>query len=130
MGERFAAALAAKDAAGLQSLLADEIDFRALTPSRFWEESTPEAVVGDVILGHWFDPSDAITAVESVETGHVEDRDVADLPLPRLQPRGRVHRRATGLLRRHRRAHLLPAHALLRLPPGLTLQVGPARAAG
>ncbi len=75
MGERFAAALAAKDATGLQSLMADAIDFRALTPKRFWEETTPEAVVGNVMLGHWFEPSDVITAVESVETGNVEDRD-------------------------------------------------------
>ena len=75
MGERFAAALAAKDATGLQSLMADDIDFRALTPKRFWEETTPAAVVGNVMLGHWFEPTDVITAVESVETGNVEDRD-------------------------------------------------------
>ncbi len=40
-GERFAQALAAKDAGALSALLADRIDFQALTPGRHWQADTP-----------------------------------------------------------------------------------------
>jgi hypothetical protein len=74
LGEQFAASLAKKDRAALFALLADEMDFRAMTPGRFWEASTPTDVVDDVILGHWFEPSDHIEALESVETAEIADR--------------------------------------------------------
>src|SRR5450755_2902722 len=67
MGERFARALAAKDASTLRQLLAPDIDFRALTPGRFWEATTRAEVVDSVFFGNWFAPSDHIEAVERIE---------------------------------------------------------------
>jgi hypothetical protein len=74
-GERFAQALAAKDAAALSALLADQIDFQALTPGRHWQADTPGQVAEDIILGHWFGPADDIKELCSVATGAVAGRD-------------------------------------------------------
>lgn len=74
LGRRFAEALAAKDEPGLRALLADGLDFRGLTPNRFWEASTADETV-EVFLGSWFEPSDEIRALESVEDGAVGDRE-------------------------------------------------------
>jgi len=68
LGEPFARAIAAKDREGLYDMLADPIDFRALTPLRVWEATTPEQVVDQIILGRWFDPGDHIQEVRSVTT--------------------------------------------------------------
>ena len=68
IGERFAAAIAERDTDGLTALLAPVIDFRGLTPRRFWEATTPAEVL-DVVLGNWFEESDHIDAVAHVETG-------------------------------------------------------------
>jgi ketosteroid isomerase-like protein len=73
-GDRFVAALAAKDGATLLAMFADEVDFRGLTPGRSWEARTGTEAVDDVILGKWFEPSDTIERVETVETGMVVDR--------------------------------------------------------
>ena len=74
LAHRFAAALAAKDAAALRSLFAGEVDFRALTPGRVWEAPTPDAVIDEVILGSWFEPGDVIKRIESVQHGQVGTR--------------------------------------------------------
>jgi hypothetical protein len=74
LAHRFTAALAAKDAAALRSLFGSEVDFRALTPSRVWEARTPDALVNDVILGSWFEPSDVIQRIEPVQHGRVGTR--------------------------------------------------------
>jgi ketosteroid isomerase-like protein len=74
-GERFARAIAAKDAPALHDVLAPDVDFRAMTPGRFWEAATAKQVVDDVILGRWFEPSDRIDALESVESDTVADRE-------------------------------------------------------
>jgi hypothetical protein len=70
----FAAALAAKDRGALRSLFGSEVDFRALTPGHVWEAHTPDALVDDVILGSWFEPSDVIQRIEDVQSGHVGSR--------------------------------------------------------
>jgi hypothetical protein len=75
IGQRFAEALARKDAPGLLHLLDPEVDFRGLTPSRFWEASSATVLVDDIILGAWFDADDRIDALEHVELGSVADRD-------------------------------------------------------
>ncbi len=72
-GSRFASAVAAKDRDGLRELLHPEIEFRALTPNRFWEASDPDAVV-EIVFGSWFEDSDEIRALESIETDAVADR--------------------------------------------------------
>jgi hypothetical protein len=71
LGERFARALAAKDSRGLKALLRPEVDFRAMTPTRFWESNDVDEIVDDTILGTWFDPSRQITDVLAVDTDSV-----------------------------------------------------------
>jgi len=66
VGERFARAVAAKDREALLDLLDPEIDFRAMTPGRFWEETSAVAVVNDVIFGRWFESTDRIEAIEGI----------------------------------------------------------------
>jgi hypothetical protein len=75
VGERFARAVAAKDPEALLGLLAPEIDFRALTPGRFWEASSAVEVVDEVIFGHWFETTDRIEAIEAIENDVVVDRE-------------------------------------------------------
>ncbi len=74
-GERFARALAAKDDVGLSALLADPIDFQALTPGRHWQAATPREVVQEIILGRWFSSGDDILELCSVTTGRVAERE-------------------------------------------------------
>jgi hypothetical protein len=74
-GEMFAAALAGKDAAGLRALLADSVDFEALTPRRHWQAGTPGEVVDKIVLGAWFDAADDILGLESVSTGRLPGRE-------------------------------------------------------
>jgi hypothetical protein len=75
IGERFAQALAKKDMAGLLDVLDSEVDFRGLTPGRFWEASSAKALVDDVLLGAWFEADDHIESLEDVQLGSVADRD-------------------------------------------------------
>ena len=72
-GECFAQALGRKDQDALCELLADPIDFEALTPRRHWQATTGKQVAEEVILGHWFDAGDDILEVCSVATGQVVD---------------------------------------------------------
>lgn len=73
-GERFARALAAKDATGLRAVLSDSIDFRGLTPGRYWEATTPDRMVDDIVLGAWFEADDHIEELCSLTEGGVADR--------------------------------------------------------
>ncbi|HEU4512566.1 MAG TPA: hypothetical protein VFR87_05630 [Nocardioidaceae bacterium] len=68
IAERLVDAIAGHDAAALTGVLAPDVDFRGLTPGRFWEAHSPDEVV-DVVLGHWFAESDHIDEVTSVEHG-------------------------------------------------------------
>ena len=72
-GERFARAVAARDAAALAATLADGIDFQALTPGRHWQGFSPRQVAEEIVLGMWFGPGAAITGVD-VTTGEVGGR--------------------------------------------------------
>lgn len=67
-------AIAARDAAALLGLLADGVDFKAMTPSKFWEESSAASVVDKVILGKWFEESDHIDAIDAIECTSVAGR--------------------------------------------------------
>jgi hypothetical protein len=89
LGRTFVAALAAKDAAGLLAVFGDEVDFQAMTPGRVWQPQTPAEVVGDVILGAWFEPSDVIERIEAVQTGIVGDRHRLGYRLQVTSPDGR-----------------------------------------
>ncbi len=75
IGERFARAIAERNASALLELLAPQIDFRAMTPGRFWEAETAVEVVDRVILGQWFGSTDQIETVEAIEQDAVVDRE-------------------------------------------------------
>jgi hypothetical protein len=88
-GEEFVRALVAKDAHGLKELFSPSVDFKALTPGRFWESDSVDEVVDETLLGAWFEPSDEIEAVESVETSKVGDRHRVAYRLQVRNPDGR-----------------------------------------
>ncbi len=73
LGVRLAHAIAAKDESALRALLADDVDFKGLTPGRIWEGTGPDDVV-ETVFGSWFEPSDTIERVLDVS----ERDDVAD----------------------------------------------------
>lgn len=74
LGESFARAIATKNATALLGLLSPEVDFRAMTPGRFWEASSAAEVVNGVIFGRWFEDGDRIDAVDAIECDVVADR--------------------------------------------------------
>ena len=74
MGERFARALADRDADRLKALLRSDVDFGALTPGKFWEAADADSVVEEILLGEWFQPEDRITRVIHVDTDRVGPR--------------------------------------------------------
>ena len=53
LGRRFVEALAIKDAEALRAVLHPAVDFRGLTPNRFWEAHDPDAVL-EIVFGVWF----------------------------------------------------------------------------
>ena len=69
LGLRLARAIADKDESALRGVLADDVDFRGLTPRRAWEASTPDEVV-DIAFGKWFTESDHIVD-DSISEGEV-----------------------------------------------------------
>ena len=72
-GERFARAVAARDADALAATMADGIDFQALTPGRHWQAYSPRQVAEETVLGMWFGPGTVITGLD-VTTGEVGGR--------------------------------------------------------
>ena len=72
LGARFARAIAAKDEAALRALLADDVDFRGLTPGRTWEGTGPDDVV-ETVFGSWFEESDRIEHAEVADGADVAD---------------------------------------------------------
>ena len=72
LGAGFARALAVKDFERIRDLLHPEIDFRGITPSRAWEATDAEGVLRGV-LPQWFDASNEILSLESLETGAFAD---------------------------------------------------------
>jgi len=66
LGADFARALAAKDFDSIRDLLHPEVDFRGLTPRRFWEAGDPDTAIAG-ILRQWFEDSDEIEALEHLE---------------------------------------------------------------
>jgi hypothetical protein len=74
LGAAFATALAAKDFDAIRAMLHPEVDFRGLTPSRVWEASGPDEVVGTV-LRQWFEDSDEILELLKLESDAFADRE-------------------------------------------------------
>ena len=74
LGTAFAHALAGKDSTRMLDLIHPEVDFRALTPSRAWEADERDAVI-EVLFEHWFEPTDEIRALQTLETDSFADRE-------------------------------------------------------
>jgi hypothetical protein len=74
LGLEFARALAAKDYDRIETLLDPNVDFKGMTPARFWEASDPQSVVRDVLM-EWFEEQDEIEELKQTETGSVGDRE-------------------------------------------------------
>jgi hypothetical protein len=89
LGAEFAHALAAKEYDRLLDLMHPEVDFRALTPRRFWEADDPATLISDIVR-EWFTDSDEIEALEHVETDAVADRERVGYRLRVRRPEG-VH---------------------------------------
>jgi hypothetical protein len=68
LGRQLVDAIAARDPEALAALLDPGVDFRGLTPGRFWEAVTPDEAV-EVVFGSWFTESDRIDAVAAVDEG-------------------------------------------------------------
>jgi hypothetical protein len=90
IGAAFAHAIAIKDRQGLSALLAENIEFRALTPGRTWTADDASTVVDEIVFGRWFEPTDTIEALESVECGSVGDRNRVGYRL-RIASGGELH---------------------------------------
>jgi hypothetical protein len=88
LGTEFVQALAAKDEQRIRALIHPDIDFRGLTPRRFWEASDADAVIS-FVLGHWFGDADVIESVEQVETDLLVDRERVGYRLAVRNPNGR-----------------------------------------
>jgi hypothetical protein len=87
-GEQFVRALAAKDTAALLAVLSPTVDFRGMTPGRFWEATTAEAAVHEVLY-RWFEPADVVEQVVSVQAADVADRHRVDYRLVVRNDEGR-----------------------------------------
>jgi hypothetical protein len=74
-GERFARALAEKDGPRLKALLRPDVDFRAMTPGKFWEAADVDVIVDETMLGTWFDSDRQITDVLAIETDNLGSLD-------------------------------------------------------
>jgi hypothetical protein len=73
LGREFAQALGRKDFEAVSALLDPEIDFRGLTPGHTWEASDASTVV-EAILRLWFEDSDELEEIVSIDSGSVADR--------------------------------------------------------
>jgi hypothetical protein len=87
--ERLARAIAAKDRSALLELLHVRVDFKGLTPGRFWETTSAKELIDEIIFGHWFEPDDRIEAVERIDTDTVADRHRVGYRFAVTNPSGR-----------------------------------------
>src|SRR5215211_395019 len=88
LGAQFATAFTEKDFERAGELLHPDIDFRALTPSRFWEASSPEQVTSE-ILPRWLEPQDDVQSLDSLESERVADRERVGYRFTVTNPDGR-----------------------------------------
>jgi hypothetical protein len=74
LGRRFVEALAIKDAEALRAVLHPEVDFRGLTPNRFWEAHDRDAVL-EILFGVWFGADDELEELVLVHSDAFADRE-------------------------------------------------------
>ena len=71
---RFVEALAIKDAEALRAVLHPEVDFRGLTPNRFWEAHDRDAVL-EIVFGVWFGADDELEELVLMHSDAFADRE-------------------------------------------------------
>ena len=74
LGRRFVEALAIKDADALRAVLHPDVDFRGLTPNRFWEAHDRDAVL-EILFGVWFGADDELEELVLVHSDAFADRE-------------------------------------------------------
>jgi hypothetical protein len=74
LGPRFVQALATKDSEALRAVLHPDVDFRGLTPNRFWEAHDRDAVL-DIVFGVWFGAHDDLEELVLLESDAFADRE-------------------------------------------------------
>ena len=74
LGADFVKALAEKDANRLHDVIHPEIDFRGMTPNKWWEAKSADELVS-ILLESWFEDDERIEGVEHLETDGFADRD-------------------------------------------------------
>ena len=74
LGRRFVEALAIKDAEALRAVLHPEVDFRGLTPNRFWEAHDRDAVL-EIVFGVWFGADDELEELVLMHSDAFADRE-------------------------------------------------------
>ena len=88
LAAEFARALAGKDSGRLLELLAEEIDFQAMTPRRTWEATDAEAVLS-ILFDQWFEDTDQIETLEALDTDAFADRQRVGYRFSIRNPEGR-----------------------------------------
>ena len=74
LGRRFVEALAIKDAEAVRAVLHPEVDFRGLTPNRFWEAHDRDAVL-EIVFGVWFGADDELEELVLMHSDSFADRE-------------------------------------------------------
>jgi hypothetical protein len=120
---RFAKTLAAKDVEAVRAVTTQDVNFRAMTPGRFWEANT-HAELAEVLFGSWLEPTDEVMALLSTSTGEVSTRHHGRLPPTRTQRGRRRDDGTTDVLQRHGRQDQLGTRNVLRLRPRVTANPG------
>jgi len=88
LGADFARAFCEKDAARIRELVHPEIDFRGLTPNRFWEASGPDDVV-EILFANWLEDDDQVEEIVGIEGDTVADRERVGYRFTVTNPDGR-----------------------------------------
>lgn len=85
--EAFADAIAARDLAGAAGLVAQDVDFRAMTPRRIWEADGPAAV--EEVLRAWLaSPDEQVEAITTTTPAVIENTARVGWLVHRLDPDG------------------------------------------
>jgi hypothetical protein len=87
VAERFVHAYTQHNRADLLDVLTPDVDFRGMTPGRFWEASTAEDLVDNVLL-QWIDVQDVVQQVLSLDRDWMADREHVSFRLSVHTPDG------------------------------------------
>ncbi len=86
-GTRLVDAITVRDSAGLAALFTPDVDFKGLTPRRFWEASSPDEAV-EIVLGNWFKEHDHVDGSSTTEGERIGDTDRVSYRLDLTTPDG------------------------------------------